>query len=352
LEEILTGKRILSIALALMLLSGLSSAAAAEPAGSAGDPLISKSYIDNSYPNAVLTGPLNTLADAMTVLKYKLSQLSPSSGGAGLALAMPGGTLSLSAGSGFTLVFGSARLASSEGTFLDLTEGISVAPGQSLSAGHRYLAAENTKATVSIITGTKLALLGSVTLTSDAPPPFTDVTDTMWHYTYVCYAAKKDLVNGRTATLYVPDANLSIAEAIKLAACMHQLYNTGGVTLANDPSVWYKSYVDYASSNGITTKTYTDYNASITRSEFVAIFYAALPQSEYTQLNSVADNAIPDVKTGAANADRIYAFYRAGILTGSDGRGNFLPNTNIKRSEVATIVTRMFEKDARQSITL
>ncbi len=348
----MTGKRTLSIALALLILSGILSASAAEPAGSAGDPLISKSYIDNSYTNAVLSGPFNTLADAMTVLRYKMSQISPSSGGAGLALAMPGGTLSLSAGSGFTLLFGSARLASSEGTVLDLTEGSSVASGQNLSAGHRYLAAENTRATVSIITGVKLALLGSVTLTSDAPPPFTDVVDTMWHYTYVCYADKKNLVDGRTATLYVPDANLSIAEAIKLAACMHQLYNTGSVTLANDPSVWYKSYVDYAASNGITTKTYADYNVSITRSEFVTIFYAALPQSEYTQRNSVADNAIPDLKVTAANAERIYTFYRAGILTGSDGHGNFLPNTNIRRSEVATILTRMLEKDARLSITL
>lgn len=348
----MTGKRILSLGLALLLLTGLVPASAVDAAGSAGDPLISKNYIDNSYPTAVLTDPLNTLADAMTVLKYKLSQISPASGGAGLALAMPGGTLSLSAGSGFTLVFGSARLSSSGGTVLDLTEGTAVASGQSLSAGHRYLAAESTKATVSIITGAKLALFGSATLTSDEPPAFTDVTDKMWHYSYVCYAAKKNLVNGRTATLYVPEANLSIAEAIKLAACMHQLYNTGSVTLANDPSLWYKSYVDYAASNGITTKTYTDYNASITRSEFVTIFYAALPQSEYTQINSVSDNAIPDVKASAANADRIYAFYRAGILTGSDGHGNFLPNSNIKRSEVATIVTRMFEKDARQSITL
>ena len=94
------------------------------------------------------------------------------------------------------------------------------------------------------------------------------------------------------------------------------------------------------------------YDQKISRSEFVAIFYAALPTSEYSQINTVADNKIPDLKLTAANATQIYTFYRAGILTGSDASGTFYPNNNIKRSEVAAILTRMFEADARKSITL
>ena len=99
------------------------------------------------------------------------------------------------------------------------------------------------------------------------------------------------------------------------------------------------------------SRTYPNYNAKITRSEFVKVFYNALPASEYAQINSVADNAIPDVKMSDANAKQIYGFYRAGILIGS-ANGVFNPVQNIKRSEVAAIMTRMFDPTARKTITL
>ncbi len=64
------------------------------------------------------------------------------------------------------------------------------------------------------------------------------------------------------------------------------------------------------------------------------------------------DNAIPDVKTGDAYAAEIYAFYRAGILTGSDQSGTFRPASSIQRCEVAAILFRMFTEAERVSITL
>ena len=352
----MTKKRLISLFSSLILIFSIAeSAYAAGTAGSANDPLISKSYVDNTYPGLVLTDSLNTLADAMTVLKYKLTQVSQSqSSKANTVLAMPGGTVSLSTGSGFVLVFGSLRLASGSGTVVDLTDGSELKVGQALSATHRYIAAENTAISASVITASKLAVFGSVTVNTGIAIKFTDVPEAEWYYSDVCYAVSKGLVNGRSETAYAPNDNLSIAEAIKLAACMHQLYNNGSVSLKNysDPAKWYLTYVDYAATNGIVAKTYKDYNAFITRSEFVTIFYAALPDTQYTQINTVSDNKIPDVKLTAGNATQIYAFYRAGILTGSDAIGTFNPSTNIKRSEVAAILTRMFEKDARKSITL
>ena len=347
----MTKKRIISFALVLAIISCLLTALAGS-AGTSSDPLISKSYINSTYSADVLAKPLNTLADAITVLKYKLAQKTTSNAlGLSYAIAMPGGSVTLFAGSGIALVFGSVRLSSTSGTVIDVTDGNEIFSGQNLIAGHRYVAAESTTASISVITGSKFALYGSVSIVTTEAPKFTDVTDGLWHYPYVCYAVKNGLVNGRSEMVYAPDANLSIAEAIKLAACMHQLYKKGSVTLVNDATTWYKTYLDYATLNGIVTKTYADYDASITRSEFVAIFYAALPDSQYTQKNTVGDNTIPDVKLTATNASKIYAFYRAGILTGSDRYGTFYPNNFIKRSEVAAILTRMFEKDARQIIT-
>ena len=56
-------------------------------------------------------------------------------------------------------------------------------------------------------------------------------------------------------------------------------------------------------------------------------------------------------------ADEIYAMYRAGILTGYTGtppyaEHAFGADSNIRRSEVAVIVVRMMEADARVSFTI
>ena len=183
--------------------------------------------------------------------------------------------------------------------------------------------------------------------------PFTDVSKSDWFYDSVKGAWQNFLIDGVTATTYQPKGTLTVAEAIKLASALHQLQNTGKVTLTNGTANWYDSYVEYGIANGILDKSYADYtraqmNAPATRREFVHIFFAAM--DSYKAINSVADNAIPDVKLGDKCADEIYAFYRAGILTGSDKQGSFRPDSTIVRSEVAAILYRMFESSARKTI--
>lgn len=181
--------------------------------------------------------------------------------------------------------------------------------------------------------------------------PFNDVPDSAWYRSDVEIAHKNALINGTSSSTYSPENNMTIAEAIKLSACMHQLYHEGSVTLTSG-SPWYSTYVDYAMTYDIISQPYSDYNTKITRREFVNIFYGALPETEYEAKNTVSTGAIPDVSMTALQANKIYAFYRAGILTGSDAKGTFNPESNIKRSEVAAILTRMFDESARRSITL
>ena len=188
------------------------------------------------------------------------------------------------------------------------------------------------------------------------PFPFTDVSRSSWYYDSVRAAWEKDLIDGVTRTLYKPDDTLTVAQAIKLSAALHQMLNNNGkVTLRNGTPYWYSSYVSYAVDNGIIEKMYLDYtpaqmNASVKRNEFVHIFYGAM--SDYRQINTVADNKIPDVITTDTYALEIYTFYRAGILTGSDKNGTFYPTNDIKRSEVAAILSRMYDKTARKTVSL
>ncbi|MCL1919334.1 MAG: S-layer homology domain-containing protein, partial [Peptococcaceae bacterium] len=81
--------------------------------------------------------------------------------------------------------------------------------------------------------------------------PFDDVPASAWYYHDVETAYNSGLINGRSATKFKPDDNMTVAEAVKLAACMHQLYHDGAVTLKNGTPNWYDTYMAYAFSNGI-----------------------------------------------------------------------------------------------------
>ena len=185
--------------------------------------------------------------------------------------------------------------------------------------------------------------------------PFVDVPEGEWYYESVYYAWDAGLINGTSPTTFRPDNTLTVAEAIKLAAALHQLESEGKVTLRNGQVNWYDTYVAYAVKEGIIEAKYQRYtvsqmNAPATRREFVHILHGAL--DDYAAINAIGENAIPDVKTGDTYAAEIYDFYRAGILTGSNAEGTFHPESSIKRSEVAAILIRMYDEDMRLEKTL
>ena len=178
--------------------------------------------------------------------------------------------------------------------------------------------------------------------------PFIDVSENAWFYNDVIRAYYDGLINGKTNTTFAPDLNITYVEAIKLAACMHQKYTEGKVTLTvGNP--WYKPYLDYCIENGILKEDHGyDLNAPATRQGYMRIFAYSLPPEALEEINYVAEDAIPDVKKDPA----IYKLYRAGIVGGVDAARNCNPTANIKRSEVAAVLTRMMYKAARIEFTL
>lgn len=186
---------------------------------------------------------------------------------------------------------------------------------------------------------------------------FTDVPKTAWYYEDVRLAVQGGLVNGKTATTYAPNDNVTYAETVKLAACMYKLTSTGSTDFARS-SPWYQTYVDYAKDKNIISGDYV-WNSAATRAHFMDIFSRAIPDNPtltgskaLEEDNAIADGAIPDVPMTHPQAYSIYKLYRAGVVQGSDADRNCLPNTNIKRSEVAAILTRMVYADQRVSFTL
>ncbi len=179
---------------------------------------------------------------------------------------------------------------------------------------------------------------------------FADISDGLWYGKYVAKAYAIGLVQGRDGNVFGPGDPVTLAETVTLAARLHNIYHGGsGVFEQSEP--WYRVYVDYALAKGIINGE-LDWEAEATRRDFAAILCRSLPASALTAISEVPDGAIPDVAASAPSAGEIYRLYRAGVLTGSDAEGTFYPDTNIARSAVAAIVSRMALQNMRVAFSL
>lgn len=346
-------KRIVSLFLCFsILLCG-----SAYAAGSAEDPLLSLSYAEDTIVPSVLERIKVMVAEAVAEYNARLEQAENAPKGMATGYFKPGDSISLSSGQTVIVVSGQARLDVLTGYAVNVTVGFEAVDGK-LNIAHRYVICEDSAAVVNVVEDAVIYYSASATIQAVPTSPFTDVSTKSWYFSDVVAAYERGLVNGITATTYEPDSLLRIGQAIKLAACMHQLYHEGQVTIEQvSGNGWYIPYVEYALSKGIISGEFDDYNADITRQQFISIFYNALPESEYAAINEIADGAIGDVDMSADWAAMVYAFYRAGILTGYTDSPqyadhDFGPDSFISRAEVATIMNRMFDASARKTFSI
>ena len=179
---------------------------------------------------------------------------------------------------------------------------------------------------------------------------FTDVSRDSWYAGSVQAGYEYGLIKGNSATTFNPSGNMTLSEAITLAARLHSIYHTGKAEFIQG-NPWFQVYVDYALDNGIIQNgEHNDYTAKATRAQFATIFAAAFPENALERINNI--EKIPDVPVSEDYSKAVYKLYNAGILTGNDEYGTFSPNSNIKRSEVAAIVTRMADKSLRKKVDL
>lgn len=180
--------------------------------------------------------------------------------------------------------------------------------------------------------------------------PFIDVVRDVWYYKDIVKAVSTGIINGKTPNEFKPEELLTYAEAVKLAACMNQVYVDGRVTLKNgDP--WYQTYADYCTEKGIITKEY-NYNENVTRAGYIEIFANALPDEAFKDINNIPDGSIIDVDGKAPYTIYVYKLYRAGIISGVDAEHRCNPEASIRRCEVATIISRMMDDNMRVQFTI
>jgi len=350
---------------------------AAAAAGGAEDPLVSLSYVRDQFLPAI-TSVFSERASRAAAEREAEHALIPER--MRLWELAEGESLRLEEGQQMLVLSGSALLQVESGEVVNASEG-RTALGGTLRTNNRYIVCEESAASA--------VAAGSVTLWADsdavkttpqpgeqpgedpaelpgedpedpeappARPVFLDVPEDAWFYEDVYRAVERGLVNGMSADSYAPGGSLTAAQCVKLAACMHQLYAQGAVTLAPaSEGDWYAPYADYAREQGILKTDYADYDAVLDRRDFVALFYRALPESEYPAINDV--ETVPDLSPEDAQFGEVLCLYRAGILSGYTNTPGFSehafgPESSITRAEVAAIMNRMFDAAARVSFTV
>ena len=180
---------------------------------------------------------------------------------------------------------------------------------------------------------------------------FDDVQKDDWFYENVKSVYEHGLMQGKGGKRFDTESGITIAETLTIAARLHSIYYTGSDEFTPS-NPWYQVYADYCTDNGIASANSKTYAQPASRAEFAMILVNALPTEVFGEINKVADDAIPDVKISDACGTEVYKMYRAGIMIGNDDIGTFAPSSEIRRSEVAAIVTRMVDVSLREAVQL
>lgn len=188
------------------------------------------------------------------------------------------------------------------------------------------------------------------------PGQFADVPADSWCEDGVRTAYEYGVMGGKKEDFFDAAGNVTRAQTLVMACRLHGLY-CGPIVLpeeAADP--WYQPYVDYAGehefldfADGLTE---TWFNGAVSRADFAGMLWAAMPEEMLEAVNTVEDGAIPDMPLDDYCADGVYSLYRAGVLTGNDGKGTFTPDSSITRGAAAAIVGRLADPSLRKRFTL
>ena len=144
---------------------------------------------------------------------------------------------------------------------------------------------------------------------------------------------------------------MQLCQAVAVAVRIYEKYWGIPDTSAEYGRPWYTYYIDRAQEYGILPQAMASSpTRTVSRAEVAEILYRSLPKGEMPAVNQV--DTLPDYGPEDPYWASVSALYRAGVLTGDDIYGTFRPNSNIRRSELATILIRLVRPEYRKLFTL
>lgn len=177
---------------------------------------------------------------------------------------------------------------------------------------------------------------------------FRDVDADVWYAGNVAKVYELGLMKGTGADIFAPEAQVTVAQAVTLAARIHSVYYTGKEAFAVlEGGNWYDPYVDYAREREIISEPY-DFAQPATREVFAHILAKALPGAALAPIRSETV-CFADAESIICAGD-VELLCMAGVITGvqSGEEVKFLPKNTITRAEASAIVARMVEPALRK----
>lgn len=239
-------KKIASILLAGSLLAG-----GVLAAGSTGDPLVTLSYLNGSYSSSLLSQAQTRIDDETQDVYQQVLQESGLAGGLSDARYKQGDALTLSTGSGCLLLAGQATVSYASGAVVDVTSGTVLPSGSSLELRHRYLAAENTTAVLSVTSATAvLSTEGRAALAPSAATDYNALADALsamglFAGTGTAYGSGYDLEKTTTRVE-------GLVMFLRLMGEESAAQSYTGACPFSDVPAWAQRYVAYAYQKGYT----------------------------------------------------------------------------------------------------
>ena len=351
-------KRIAALLLCLVLLAS-STALAAAP-GSASDPLITRSFAEESILAPLLEQNTNAISRALAeryeaasaaldalydsalirIRGYEGYTLSPRLVPVSLRA---GAQVTVLTGGSFVLTGGGAQVNIIRGAVVNASTGDEVLTGASLRRNQRYFCAENTMAVFSAPESAE-AMVDGLHLVDElggSDLPFRDVASGKWYYNAVRFVYGRGLFNGTSGTTFSPDHSMTRAMFVTVLYRLAGSPDSGGSAFPDvaDSSSWYYKPVAWAAGHGI-VNGYEDGlfrpDNSVTREQMAVIVYNYV-KSIGGDTSGGDLSAFPDGGSVSGWAREAMQWAVAhGIINGSDGY--LLPRNTATRAQVAQIM--------------
>lgn len=182
---------------------------------------------------------------------------------------------------------------------------------------------------------------------NNSPMNFSDVPQNAWYYKAVSETSATGIINGVGDGKFLPNNNLTYADALTLMAKVHAIYYGEMDDLAKyqnrkKSGHWVLGTVEYCNKKRLPTVDETAFDKKIDRSTMVSFFYRAVPESVFTAINDEKD------MPGTKYYDAQKTLFKAGVFVGdSDG---LRLSDYITRAEGAAIIHRVAKPEERVKV--
>lgn len=357
-------KRKVAAVIVAVVLIGLGVAVAI--GGSGEDPLVAKSYLEDTYPSDVAQ-TLEKRASNGTKTAYEKAvgkldkageadvkeaeSFQGNTSGYSAKMVSSGDVLTLNHGSSIVIYAGAGTVA--DGTLMDVTTGKSAVKDGAVTVGHRYIVTDANGATVRVDKAGSFGVQGTVSIAAGSGEssqsgdglPFADVKSSDWYYGAVEYVYEKGYFSGTAANVFSPNTSMTRAMVATV------LYRVSGEKAPSGASIfrdvpdgqWYSDGIAWANAHGIVNGMGDGIfgpDRAVTREELVTMMYRyqSYRKGNLRAKGSLASYPDGDIVSDWAKSAVVWAA-GAELIRGRD-TGHLDPKGNATRAEVATILQR------------